>query len=110
MFPDLDAISSVWLLKKFDSEFENAEVKFVPAGTTYQNKVVDSDPDVVHVDTGLGRFDHHQSEDRICAAELVFNYLKFAMMKYRILINSITTIDFLRHYCLTGYKVEDFSV
>ncbi len=76
MFPDLDAISSVWLLKKFDPQFEEARIEFVPAGTTLNNQVVDSDPDVVHTDTGGGRFDHHQTDKRTCAAELVFNYLK----------------------------------
>ncbi|AKM79107.1 MAG: hypothetical protein UX85_C0003G0096 [Candidatus Beckwithbacteria bacterium GW2011_GWB1_47_15] len=76
IFPDLDAVCAVWLLKRFDHEFEGAKVKFVPAGTTLDDKAVDSDPDVVHVDTGLGRFDHHDSNARTCAADLVFNYLK----------------------------------
>jgi len=76
IFPDIDAITSVWLFKKFDSQFEEAEVKFVPAGTTLDEKTADSDPEVIHVDTGLGRFDHHQTDERTCAAELVFNYLK----------------------------------
>ncbi|MBU1085814.1 MAG: DHH family phosphoesterase [Candidatus Beckwithbacteria bacterium] len=76
IFPDLDAISSIWLLRKFDSEFDNADIKFVPAGTTLNNEMVDSDPSIVHVDTGLGGFDHHQLDSRTCAAELVFNYLK----------------------------------
>ena len=75
--PDLDAICSVWLLRKFDPGFKEAEVDFVPAGETYKNMNVDKDEDILHVDTGLGRFDHHQFKDRkICAAKLVFNYLK----------------------------------
>ena len=76
IFPDIDAITAIWLLVKFDSEFEEAEIKFAPAGTTLDNKIVDSDPEILHVDTGLGRFDHHQTDERTCAAELVFNYLK----------------------------------
>jgi hypothetical protein len=43
---------------------------------TLDRQTVDSDPEIVHVDTGLGRFDHHQSEERSSAAELVFKYLK----------------------------------
>ena len=75
--PDLDAICSVWLLKRFDSDFNNAEVVFVPAGQTYKDAKVGEDEDIVHVDTGLGKFDHHQHKERsICAAKLVFNYLK----------------------------------
>ncbi|MEA3355073.1 MAG: hypothetical protein U9Q63_01140 [Patescibacteria group bacterium] len=100
MFPDLDAIASCWLLKKFDSEFNQAEVKFVPAGMTFENKTVDSDPNIVHVDTGLGRFDHHQLDSRVCAAGLVFNYLKCnkkVALKYQSalerLVEIITQID-----------------
>lgn len=47
-------------------------------GETYENLAVDSDPQVCHVDTGMGRFDHHQLTARTCATELVFNYLKQA--------------------------------
>ncbi|MFH0943027.1 MAG: hypothetical protein V1810_02515 [Candidatus Beckwithbacteria bacterium] len=76
IFPDLDAICAIWLLVKFDSDWKKARLEFVPAGQTWQKQAVDSDPTVVHVDTGLGRFDHHQTSERTCAAELVFNYLK----------------------------------
>lgn len=76
IFPDLDAICAVWLLLKFDQDWKEARVEFVPAGKTYMEQVVDSDPTIVHVDTGMGRFDHHQGNERTCAAELVFNYLK----------------------------------
>ena len=73
--PDFDGIPAIWLLKKFDPEFKNARVAFTPAGTTLNNQAVDSDPDVVHVDTGMGRFDHHQSNDFTCGAQLVYEYL-----------------------------------
>ncbi len=77
MNPDLDAITSVWLLKRFGgAEWGEAEIKFVPAGKTYKNEKVDSSPDVLHVDVGLGKLDHHQTGDKgICAATLVFDYL-----------------------------------
>jgi hypothetical protein len=77
MNPDLDAITSVWLLKRFGGpDWEEAEVKFIPAGQTYKGKKVDSDPDILHVDVGLGKLDHHQTSDTsLCAAILVFKYL-----------------------------------
>ena len=77
MNPDLDAIASVWLLKRFGSRgWQEAEVKFVPAGKTYKDKKADSDPDVLHVDVGLGKLDHHQTGDEnLCGAVLVFDYL-----------------------------------
>lgn len=73
--PDFDGIPAIWLLKKFHPDFKNARVEFVPAGTTYNNEPVDSNPDIVHVDTGMGRFDHHQSDDFTCGAQLVYEWL-----------------------------------
>jgi hypothetical protein len=71
--PDLDAITSVWLIKMFFPNWEEADVAFIPAGTTLNNQTPDSDPDVIHVDTGFGKFDHHQTADNICAATLVYD-------------------------------------
>ncbi|MDO8486896.1 MAG: hypothetical protein Q7S45_01180 [Candidatus Curtissbacteria bacterium] len=73
--PDLDGIPAIWLLRKFHPDFKNARIAFVPAGTTYNNQAVDSDPDIVHVDTGMGRFDHHQTNDFTCGAQLVYEWL-----------------------------------
>lgn len=73
--PDLDAIGAAWLLKRFDQDCKDAQVKFVPAGDTYQGKPVDSDSQVVHVDTGLGRFDHHQTDEHTSAAVRVLEHL-----------------------------------
>lgn len=76
MSVDLDAISSAWLLKKYRPGWEDAQLKFVPAGSTLDNKPVDKNPDIAHVDTGLGMFDHHQIADRnLCAAKRVFDFL-----------------------------------
>lgn len=74
--PDADAITSVWLVKTFLPGWEEAQVAFVPAGTTLEGKPVDSDPDVRHVDTGFGQFDHHQTDADICAATLVYEAVK----------------------------------
>ena len=73
--PDLDAIASAWLIKKYLPNWNDAEVKFVPSGTTLDNQSPDSDKDVIHVDTGLGKFDHHQTNDYTSATKLVYKYL-----------------------------------
>lgn len=73
--PDLDACTSLWLIKRFYPHFSAAEIAFVPAGDTYQNQPADSDKNIIHVDTGLGKFDHHQSRDRSSAAERIYKYL-----------------------------------
>lgn len=73
--PDLDAITSCWLIKRFLRGWSTAKIKFVPAGSTLDNKPPDDNPDIIHVDTGLGRFDHHQTARFTCAAKRVFKYL-----------------------------------
>lgn len=74
--PDIDSITSIWLIKRFLPGWMDAELKFVPAGSTLDGQDADKNPEVIHVDTGLGKFDHHQNSDYICAASLVFDYLK----------------------------------
>lgn len=83
--PDLDAISSVWLLKRFDAQrYASAKIAFVNPGDTISLEEAEKSfncqlHEITHVDTGLGEFDHHQPEkaDRqTCAATLVFDYLK----------------------------------
>lgn len=75
--PDLDAITAMWLLIRFDqSRYGDAHLEFTPAGETYKNAPVDTDPDVVHVDNGRGRFDHHSPGGyETCAAKLVYEHL-----------------------------------
>ncbi|HLL60716.1 MAG TPA: chromate resistance protein ChrB domain-containing protein [Candidatus Nitrosocosmicus sp.] len=74
--PDVDALSSVWLIRKFKRGWENADIAFISQGTTYEDEPVDSDPNVIHVDTGLGKLDHHQNNEDTCAAKKVFEYLR----------------------------------
>lgn len=73
---DLDAVSSAWLVKRNMPGWEEAELKFVNAGETLNNKAPDENPEIIHVDTGLGQFDHHQEKNfDMSAAKKVFNYL-----------------------------------
>ena len=62
--PDLDAITSTWLLLRFDAQhFAGSRVAFVPAGSAISQEQLaqlDFTPEkIVHVDTGGGEFDHH---------------------------------------------------
>lgn len=74
--PDLDAITAVWLVKKFLKGWEDAELAFVPAGKTLGEKPPDEDPEIIHVDTGLGKFDHHDTDEDVCAAGLVWEEVR----------------------------------
>jgi hypothetical protein len=81
--PDCDAIGAVWLLKRFDSQhFATAQVSFVDPGTQIQpgeaERLGFQWHQVIHVDTGLGEFDHHQPDRgqlRICATSLVYDHV-----------------------------------
>lgn len=81
--PDLDAIASVWLLKRFDAQhYADSKIAFVNPGESIN---LDQAEDygvqlhqVTHVDTGLGEFDHHQPDRgmlKISAASLVYDYV-----------------------------------
>jgi hypothetical protein len=93
--PDLDAIASVWLIKKFLPGWENASIKFVLAGEridggkwkntneTSPIECIESD-EVIHVDTGMGILDHHQTiSDKVCAASLTWDYVKAKNEEFR---------------------------
>ncbi|OGK47478.1 hypothetical protein A2963_01130, partial [Candidatus Roizmanbacteria bacterium RIFCSPLOWO2_01_FULL_40_13] len=75
MSPDLDAIASTWLIKKFLPGWSDATINFVSAGKTLHDKSPDSNPETIHVDTGLGKFDHHQSADLTCSTKKVLDFL-----------------------------------
>ncbi len=85
---DLDAISSVWLLKKFYPNWDGAEVVFVNAGEALQghapceagdfSKAIEvlDEIETIHVDTGLGALDHHQTADNNkCGASLTLEFV-----------------------------------
>jgi hypothetical protein len=68
--PDLDCLTAIWIMIRFGGVV-GADLQFVPAGATLAGRPADADPRVVHVDTGGGRFDHHQPGiHTTCAAEL----------------------------------------
>ncbi len=74
--PDCDAVTSVWLVKTFLQGWEEAAYAFVPAGTTLGKLPPDDDEEILHVDTGFGRFDHHQTDADICASTLIYEEIK----------------------------------
>lgn len=76
MSVDLDAITSIWLIKRFLPGWKDALLEFVPAGSTLNNQPPDNNNEIIHVDTGFGKFDHHQFNKYTCAAKLVLEFLK----------------------------------
>lgn len=74
--PDLDAVASAWLIKRFLPDWKEAEIDFCQAQSTIDNQPVDSNPDILYVDVGMGKLDHHQTSEYLSAAKLCFDYLK----------------------------------
>lgn len=81
--PDLDAIGAIWTLKRFNAqEYADAKITFVNPGeriTKQQAAQLDATlHEVTHVDTGLGKFDHHQPEravEKTSASKLTYQYV-----------------------------------
>lgn len=74
--PDLDAVASAWLLKRFLPNWSEAEIDFCPAQNTFNNEPVDSNPNILHVDVGGGKLDHHQTSGYFSATKLCFDFIK----------------------------------
>lgn len=88
--PDWDAITSVWLIKRFLPNWENAKVMYVPAGERIPGSKLQTpdnneehaiekigDDEVIHVDTGMGPLDHHQTGDlAVCGATRTWDFVK----------------------------------
>ncbi len=95
--PDWDAIGSVWLIKKYLAGWQDAAVQFVPAGENI-SKIKDhpsadrskikypieriGDDEIIHVDTGMGPLDHHQTSDKnVCAMSRTWDYVRAEIEK-----------------------------
>jgi hypothetical protein len=74
--PDLDAITSMWLIVRNLHGWEDPKLEFVAAGKTLNDMSPDEDKDIIHVDTGLGMFDHHHLSERTSAARIVLEHVK----------------------------------
>jgi hypothetical protein len=86
--PDLDAIASVWIIKKFLPGWKDALVEFVPAGNRmervknnpdFENEaiILHAGDEIMHVDTGMGPLDHHQTSDQnVCGASRCWDYVQ----------------------------------
>ncbi len=90
--PDWDAIGGVWVIKKFLSGWGDAAVEFVPAGgrrtgpgkyqmaklgENTETIEVQGKDEVIHVDTGLGPLDHHETSDSsVSGTSRAWDYVK----------------------------------
>lgn len=67
------------MVKKFIPDFSNAEFRFVPAGKLYEPTEIEEIKKLktIHVDTGGGEFDHHETENKnVSASSRVLDFLR----------------------------------
>ena len=103
--PDLDAIASIWLVKMFYPGWEEAGIAFVPAGTTLGRLPPDENPEIMHVDTGFGRFDHHQTNADTCASQLIYEEIKINRTR----IQNLNKDDVIMCYIVSSRISSDNS-
>jgi hypothetical protein len=96
--PDCDAITSIWLIKTFFPDWEEAVLAFVPAGRTLGGKPADENPEILHVDTGFGKYDHHQSNEFTCASLRVYDEIKNMHGKEPALERLLSVINEIDHF------------
>lgn len=72
--PHLDDIAAIWLFKKFNPEFAEADVEFISAASG--NFPAEESDEKILIGVGRGRFDEHKGDLEDCAASLVWKYLK----------------------------------
>ncbi len=107
LHPDLDCLAAIWLLRRWGG-LQNAALRFVPSGETLDGRLADSDPQIVHVDTGGGRFDHHRTNDpTLSAAELVRRAVRPDDPALARLIHNVTQIDHARADVTPVFNVND---
>lgn len=127
--PDLDAATASWLIYTYLPGWSNAEFRYVAAGSTLDNLPPDDNPNVIHVDTGMGKFDHHQFNANLSAAKVTYEYLlkenhipEKDLEAVQRLVDFVTVIDnfgeihfpnptadlyqFLLHELIEGYKAQ----
>lgn len=102
--PDLDAVTSVWLIKRFLPGWQEAEIDFVASTiSTERERDIDQNPNFLYIDVGRGKLDHHQTGEYLSAARLSFDYILVAREKKKLspleeqaleeLVEVVTQID-----------------
>ena len=117
--PDMDAITSAWLIRKFLPGWEKAEVKFVPAGErvggepkgqSFDHAVEKIGKDeYIQADTGMGPLDHHQTQSmQVCATTLTYDFVKKYLLAYNPPVNpeKLEDLERMVKYVL---KVDNFQ-
>ena len=97
--PDLDSCVAIWILKRFIYPKHQFEYIFVDVG-----EKIDTIQNTIHVDTGGIDYDHHDTNEMISSASLVYSRNKLKdnalrkMIDYVILVDHGKTINRKNHF------------
>lgn len=72
--PHLDDISAIWLFKKFNPQFNDAQIEFIPASK--DAALNEQSDEKIFFGTGGGAYDEHKGDLEDCAASLVWKDIK----------------------------------
>ena len=121
--PHLDEIFAIWLTRKFHPGFKKAKIDFVPSGQpgeiTYNKKLPDTDPNIVFLGVGAGKFDEHWGKKgEVTAVDLVWDWLKSSLRlpKEKAEINALKQIadfafkDDMAELKNINQEIMDFSI
>jgi hypothetical protein len=65
---------SIWLLSRFVHINESYDFEFVSVGESIYKNKKNSDETYINVDTGDSIFDHHKTNDYVCAASIIMDH------------------------------------
>src|SRR3990172_2036073 len=101
--PHLDDICGIWLIQKYLPGWKKSRLQFISASPTGGKTIggaVDSNPNVIHVGIGRGKYDEHKGDVDDCATTLIYKDLKRRKL---LPADSVTTAALKR---LTDYVLE----
>jgi len=69
--PDLDACMAMWLMTRYVFAEREHRFRFIPVGSERKAINATGREQIVYVDTGGGKYDHHDTSDYVCTASLI---------------------------------------
>lgn len=106
--PDLDACMAVWLLKRFVFPKEDYIIEFVTMGEKLPLSKVSEGDEVIYIDTSGAKYNHHDTDEYVCATSLVMEDLSLEKdLAIRRMVEYILAAD---HGKILDVDVNDFDL
>jgi hypothetical protein len=86
--PDIDSCTAIWILKKFIYPNHHFHYVFVDVGEKIENI-----PNAIHVDTGGIDYDHHDTDEMVSSASLVYSKNRLQDKALHKIIKYVINVD-----------------